>query len=225
MTAAERNIDPVTMPRSVASSELSELASIYEADVNLCVITRDPAPVVRDFADALLAQQGPIEVARTLRFEHFDGRDLLPAARVEALPGVEAWRRDVMLLVGLFADLFEAAQIGLRLRRLDRPMCPRFHTDFVAVRLICSYGGPGTQWLPEDAIDRRRLGAGSGGHPDEHSGLITRPDAVHEIPPYAIALLKGERWEGNAGRGAVHRSPRAAGGTAPPRLLLTLDLV
>jgi hypothetical protein len=34
-------------------------------------------------------------------------------------------------------------------------------------------------------------------------------------------LLKGERWQGNEGRGLVHRSPPLVAGER--RLLLTLD--
>ncbi|WP_280109885.1 DUF1826 domain-containing protein [Azospirillum sp. B506] len=37
-----------------------------------------------------------------------------------------------------------------------------------------------------------------------------------------VALLKGEGWPGNRGRGLVHRSPPAAPSGAP-RLLLCLD--
>ena len=214
-----------TAPRAVRSTDPADLSRIYDPDVNLCTIERQPPPEVDRFVRGLLAQATPIEVARTIQFESFDGRDLLPEALRDPGAGGEAWRRDVIRLTALFCDLFEADAVGLRLRRLDRPMCPRFHTDFVPARLICAYGGPGTQWLPEDAVDRRRLGSRSGGLPDAESGLIGRTDAVEDVPPYAIALLKGERWEGNEGRGAVHRSPQNAAGEPVPRLLLTLDLI
>ena len=36
----------------------------------------------------------------------------------------------------------------MRLVSTSAPMCPRFHTDHVGVRLICTYVGPGTEWLP-----------------------------------------------------------------------------
>ncbi|MGY6214572.1 DUF1826 domain-containing protein [Methylolobus aquaticus] len=219
----ERTLAPA--PRTVHSKDPADLSRIYDPDVNLCIIERQPPPEVDRFVRGLLAQATPIEVARTIRFESFDGRDLLPEALRDPGAGGEAWRRDVIWLTALFCDLFEAESVGLRLRTLDRPMCPRFHTDFVPARLICAYGGPGTQWLPEDAVDRRRLGSRSGGLPDAESGLIRCNDAVEEVPPYAIALLKGERWEGNEGRGAVHRSPQHAAGEPVPRLLLTLDLI
>jgi hypothetical protein len=219
----ERPLAPA--PRTVRSTDPADLSRIYDPNVNLCIIERQPPPEVDRFVRGLLAQATPIEVARTIRFESFDGQDLLPAALRDLGADGEAWQRDVIGLTALFCDLFEADSVGLRLRRLDSPMCPRFHTDFVPARLICAYGGPGTQWLPEDAVDRRRMGSRSGGLSDAESGLIGRKDAVEEIPAYAIALLKGERWEGNEGRGAVHRSPQNAAGEPVPRLLLTLDLI
>jgi hypothetical protein len=91
--------------------------------------------------------------------------------------------------------------------------------------MVCTYGGPGTEWLPEHAVDRRRLGAGGQGLPDESSGLIRSGTAVNIVPTQAIALMKGERWEGNEGRGTVHRSPQVAAGENCRRLLLTLDLI
>jgi hypothetical protein len=145
---------------------------------------------------------------------------------LQALPGAEAWLGDVEFLIGVFRDLFDSDNLGLRLRSLDKAMCPRFHVDRVPVRMVCTYGGPGTEWLPEIAINREKLGSGACGQPDETSGLILNSNsaAIQSIPSFAIGLLKGELWEGNEGRGAVHRSPRPTL-QDPRRLLLTLDLL
>ncbi len=52
-----------------------------------------------------------------------------------------------------------ARRVGLRLRVLDKAMCPRFHVDHVPVRLITTYAGVGSEWLAEGAMDRRQLGS------------------------------------------------------------------
>lgn len=77
-------------------------------------------------------------------------------------------------------------------------MCPRFHVDHVPARLICTYAGPGSEWL-------------------------TAPDAVQveQLSTGYVAVLKGERWLGNEGHGLVHRSPAVPAGQR--RLMLTLD--
>ena len=101
-------------------------------------------------------------------------------------------------------------------------MCPRFHVDQVPCRLITTYQGPATQWLEEDSLNRQKLGRGSNGQPDRSSGLIKADATIQQISVGDVALLKGERWEGNEGRGIVHRSPAVAAGQY--RLLLTLDM-
>jgi hypothetical protein len=65
---------------------------------------------------------------------------------------------------------------------------------------------------------------GSGGFPDEHSGLILDKTAIRWMPAYAVGLMKGENWDGNEGQGLVHRSPQPTA-VQPRRLLLTLDML
>jgi hypothetical protein len=138
------------------------------------------------------------------------------------LPGYRAFCKDVAALTALYCDLFELKRVGLRLNTLDHAMCPKFHVDSVTCRLVCTYGGIGTEWLEDAYADRRKLGSGSGGLNDELSGLILDTNAIHKMPPYAIGLLKGRLWEGNEQHGAIHRSPKLAL-NSPRRLLLTLD--
>jgi hypothetical protein len=75
----------------------------------------------------------------------------------------------------------------------------------------------------EDAsVDRRYLGAAAGGKPDDVSGLLLARHRTETIPPFAVALLKGNLWQGNDGRGIVHRSPALADKDVP-RVLLAMD--
>jgi hypothetical protein len=213
---------PVTAPRAVETDELADLALIYQPGVNLCVARRRITPTMSGFVFSLLSGARSFETELRFDGERPPVEKLLPED-LQALPGAEAWLSDEEYLAGLFRDLFEADALGLRLRTLDKAMCPRFHVDRVPVRMVCAYGGPGTKWLPEDAMNREKLGHGACGMPDEDSGLILDPGAVRSMPTFAVGLLKGERWEGNEGRGAVHRSPRPTP-EQPRRLLLTLPL-
>jgi hypothetical protein len=135
----------------------------------------------------------------------------------------EALAADVTFLAELLLDLTGAAQVGVRLERLDRAMCPRLHVDRVVLRAVCTYLGPGTKWLDDPAADRGLLGArDSGDAPDAR--LIRDGERLHRAQPGAVVLLKGEAWPGNEGNGAIHRSPAPdPGGGA--RVLLTLDPV
>jgi hypothetical protein len=159
-------------------------------------------------------------VIETINVQSFDSRTLL--TRRAHLKGYEAFCADIANLVSIFSHLFELENIGLRLGMLDKAMCPRFHVDHVPCRLVCTYGGIGTQWLEDAYVDRSKLGSRSGGLSDDLSGLIVDAEAIGTMPNYAIGLLKGSRWEGNEQHGAVHRSPHLSA-EFPRRLLLTLD--
>ncbi len=130
---------------------------------------------------------------------------------------------DIAELVEMFCYLFELKQVGLRLTTLDRAMCPRFHVDSVPCRLVTTYHGVATQWLPHEVVDRRKLGTGNNGLPDERSGIYQNSNTIQQLSVGNVALLKGERWEGNENAGLVHRSPALNEGEQ--RLLLTLDFI
>jgi len=152
-----------------------------------------------------------------------DGFEPLPAAAVDADPvAAAAFTADLRELARSFALLTGATRLGFRLTRLEGPMCPRFHTDFVGVRLLTTYCGTGTEWLEHESVDRQFLGHRSGGKEDEVSGLLRPGAVVHRLPEFAVGLLKGEAWPGNLERGIVHRSPAAR---RLPRILLSLDVL
>ena len=53
------------------------------------------------------------------------------------------------------------------------------------------------------------------------SGLFLSETDIENLQSGQVALLKGERWEGNEGAGLVHRSPDLDKGAR--RFLLSLD--
>jgi len=116
-------------------------------------------------------------------------------------------------LVEMFRCLFEPAAVGVRLHVLPDTMCPRFHTDRVPTRLLVTYAGRGTDWLPEHLVTRNE-------QPGPLPQQRVSDEDIQVLPTGAVSLLKGESWVGNEGRGLVHRSP-APGDT--PRLVLGLD--
>ena len=124
-------------------------------------------------------------------------------------------------LVEMLCCLFELKRVGLRLTVLNRAMCPKFHIDRIPCRLVTTYQGIATEWLPHQAVDRQKLGLGSNGKLDSESGLYKTANDIQQLNCGEVALLKGELWEGNENAGLVHRSPALPAGES--RLLLTLD--
>lgn len=133
------------------------------------------------------------------------------ARGTSAGPARDALVADMARLVRRFAALARTTTVQVRLDRVSGDACRRWHRDCVPLRMICTYRGPGTLWVPP------ALGA----------AVLARPD--DEVPQALafeagdVALFKGCGWAGQShDAGIVHRSPRIAG-TGVTRLVLVLD--
>lgn len=205
-------------PSARAAREVAELADVCLAGVQITVLPRASDPVIAAWLDAA-ARDGTL--GRGLRTTLRAGESL----RLDGLPpgaGRDALAADLAFLTALCVDLLDCDRVGLRVEITDSATCPRFHVDRTGLRLLCTYRGPGTEWLADEDADRSRLGAGADGRPDACSGLLRAGARIHTVPPRAVALLKGSAWPGNADRGAIHRSPAVPRGTGP-RVLAALD--
>lgn len=201
--------------RQVRGKTPNVLADVLEDDVNLAIWQRQLPVHISDFGALLLSLDEPLADAISLDTTDEKAPPKLQglASRFNDLEGYEGFVADIAWLVSAYACLLGAKRVGLRLRVLDKAMCPRFHVDHVPVRLITTYAGIGSQWLQEGVMERRHLGQ-SEAEP-VHDSLIERLDTGD------VALLKGEKWRGNEGAGLIHRSPALAEGER--RLILTLD--
>lgn len=191
------------------------LTRILEDQTNLAVWQRQLPVHIADFAQLVLSLNEPLAESLCLELPDEDAEPDLAglAAGLRDLQGFEGFISDLKWLISAFACLLGARRIGVRLRVLDKAMCPRFHVDHVPVRLITTYAGIGSQWLEEGAMDRLQLGQADA---EPHS-----PASIRKLNSGDVALLKGEKWHGNEGFGLIHRSPQPAPGER--RLLLTLD--
>ena len=115
-------------------------------------------------------------------------------------------RMDIVALARIFAARAACSELEVRLECIDDDACSRFHQDHVPMRLLSTYRGPGTQWVPpaeaDLALRRQRDFRGS----------------VHEMPRFSVGVFAGRR---DTSGGVVHRSPPIFG-TNLTRLLLCL---
>ena len=185
--------------------------ALYDG-VNLAVWQRRLPAHIEDFARLLLSLNEPLAEAFTLTLDNdgqFPAFDNLRSACGD-LAGYDGFIADLRWLIGAYACLLDARSVGVRLRVLERAMCPRFHVDHVPLRLITTYAGPASEWLEDGAVNRCRLA---------HEEVDTAK--IRQLACGDVALLKGEKWQGNEGAGLVHRSPALTHGER--RLILTLD--
>ncbi|MDY7225417.1 DUF1826 domain-containing protein [Hyalangium rubrum] len=190
----------------------AELTEIYRQGVNLCVWRRSLSPALGPWLEEVCSRY-TLHVVERVDVKRADLRSAL--AELPDTQEREAWSEELHLLLQVYADLFEARWLGVRLTTLDQEMCPRFHVDRVGVRLLCTYAGPATEWVENADVVRSGLGP---------KGEVLRLGGrVQRLERFDVALLKGEAWPKNAGNGAVHRSPRLPPGQR--RIMLSIDAV
>ena len=189
------------------------LADILDNGVNLALWQRQLPLHIAEFGALLVSLNEPLAESLVVELDSEEAEPNLLglAAGCRDLEGYDGFIADVAWLVSAFACLLGAKRIGVRLRLLDKAMCPRFHVDHVPVRLITTYAGIGSQWLREGVMERRQLSQADA-EPSER---------IEQIHCGEVALLKGEKWRGNEGYGLIHRSPALAANER--RLILTLD--
>jgi hypothetical protein len=184
------------------------LLDIRRPEVNLAVWHRD-LPVALGAGLRPLAEAAPFTAVVENRPEA--AVDAL-VAKLPAAPPLDLLL-DIRRLALAFAAIADTGGVvRVRLEAITGPACHRWHADAVGLRLLCTYRGPGTEWLAiaggartARGLDPKRL-----------------PGARGRLATGAAAILKGEGFSGNAGFGCIHRSPPAGPGERA-RLLLCLD--
>lgn len=179
--------------RQLSDSSTDVLPQIFAPDINLVSWQRAAEPLISAYCAGLTLTM-PLKRIVSIDTVQSDIAAALPEA-----PGKAALLADITLLCQMFSCLMDCQQLGLRLETLQRPMCPKFHTDHLVCRLVCTYLGPSTEWLPGST----------------NAAAISPAQA----DTFAVTLLKGSGWEGNEQQAIVHRSPASD----LRRVLLTLD--
>lgn len=192
-------------PRWCRVDEIADLVAVVEDGVQVCAA---PHPLDGGIATYLESPrcQGTWQGTETVRAGARPLADFLPPG-----PDRDSLLAHLALLTEVLVELLDCPAVGLRFTRVDRAMCPFWHTDRVTLRLLCTYRGPGTQWLADQTIDRAALPA-----------MREAKLSFVESQPGDLVLLKGSAWPHNAHLGAVHRSP-AVDPASPGRTLVTLD--
>jgi hypothetical protein len=160
----------------------------------------------------------PAEIAALLDARRVGERDFFeghadaahPALFDALLAGLDPVARtwladDVVDLVTRFAAVARSARVRIGLGAVHGDQCRKFHADMHRYRLITTYAGPGTEWVPEEAVDRAAME-----HPpdcpcDANREIVRDAAAVRRAATGDVLVMRGSLAPG--GRGAVHRSP------------------
>jgi hypothetical protein len=196
------------------------LSEIYRENVNIAIWRRALAPQVQDVVGHFVESHGSFRAAiSTTPSRALDAVSTLLGEAGES----GAISNDVAELVDMFCCLFDLGEVGLRLGVVDHAMCPKFHVDRVPCRLVTTYQGVGTEWLPHPVVDRVQPAPGTPGFDTFQLGVGKSKESIRQLACADVGLLKGTLWEGNERAGLVHRSPALQPGDR--RLVLTLDFL
>ncbi len=211
MTLDDTSFTAIAAPADGSSSAFQRRAAGSDTEIGhlgLMIITAAPVPGIEQAIDMLAVDRLPnfrIEGPVALVAEW-----LCTLSRTPGLLPAQAWIvADIAVQARRFADVTGTTHLGLKLEVVRDNACRKLHHDYVAHRLVCTYRGPGTQWLARD--HEAPLG-------DEREVV---PDHwLTAIPRFATGIFAGVLLPG--ARPILHRSPPIAG-TGEIRLVLTIN--
>ncbi|MEL6193879.1 MAG: DUF1826 domain-containing protein [Bacteroidota bacterium] len=122
---------------------------------------------------------------------------------------------DISDSIAQFKEISQASSFRLLFSTVSTNMCRKFHTDVNDVRMLCTYIGPGTLWVPDEAIDLDATYARGNG-----KEVVIDLEKVKQAGTGDVIILKGALYpEANA---ILHRSPTIEE-NGEKRLLLRID--
>ena len=129
-------------------------------------------------------------------------------SQLQADPFYSLWIKDMASVCDIFCEMVGEDSIGFCLG--TERGCRRYHIDNVPLRLLVTYAGQGTEWLPDVAADRQAFESGMA-----NEFILKDPSARQFAGLWDVAVFRG----GPAG--VLHRTPDAA--LDGPSILMRLD--
>jgi hypothetical protein len=214
LTTQTRNLS--TLRRADAEVEASE--RLAQGEVNL-VSWRRELPGGLDAHLVEWAKRFPAEFDESVSMPNYD---LSAATRGLAEPARTWLTMDIAILLARLAHLADARRLRVSFGAVRTDQCRKFHVDYVRYRLVTTYVGPGTEWVPDEAVRREALD-----HPpdcpcDANKEIVREASAIRHAVPGEVIVMKGARHPNH--RGAVHRSPPIEG-TGRVRVVLIASTV
>ncbi len=129
---------------------------------------------------------------------------------------------DIARLLGRFGDHTGARRVRVVFGAVRTDQCRKFHIDYVRYRLVTTYVGPGTEWVPDHAVRRSALDAPPVSATEANQQIVSDSSAVRRAAAGEVVVMKGA--DHPSGRAAVHRSP-PIGGSDGVRVVLAISTV
>lgn len=209
---ATKETSTVKTASAVFTSQPGQLQDIHQKEKNIAICQRDIA----------LLQPGIDEVVQYLEenFTASGSSDEIIKQLKKTLSnskGAKPLIDDIRELLHYFKAITKAGSYRLSLAVVNTNMCRKFHTDINDLRLLCTYSGPGTLWLPDEYVNREALNSCG-----DNECIITDESKIQQANTGDVVILKGAVYPKSGTKACVHRSPTIEE-TGETRLLLRID--
>ena len=146
----EENQSHHIFPSSYVTEDAFKISEIYRNELNISIWKRNLNNLLIKSSEIVLDDNPNLEYSEVLKPDEVkQSLESVLGYNIKTSPFIE----DVSYLSFMFCKLFDQKKLWLRLDGIDHPMCPRFHTDKIKCRLVTTYVGPATQWLPHNLVD------------------------------------------------------------------------
>lgn len=188
--------------RAIVAGNTDVLHAIREDDVSIAIWEREPPSSLKNIVLTNLCN-----VRFTASLGELSDKLDHELATAGLKTGIErnVLATDILALAKRFGAVMRLNEVEIRLEHVTTNACKKFHGDYVTARLICTYVGPGTQWL--DGADAEDCGCGE-------------PHNIQQMQPGDVGLFKGRIW--SEFHPAIHRSPPIEG-RGEERLVLVIN--
>lgn len=206
------------LPRQAISTSWDDRIQVLNKDVNLFCWKRPENKTISNYLNGISSQiLEPISFYTSidqLGKGLSDARKMWdPAHNLEA----DAFWVDIYRITRDFLLLAQVSHGKVHLKQIADNACRKFHVDGYKLRLFTTYFGEGTEWLPEDATNRKGLGK-------SNDIIVQDPLKIRQMNVFEVAILKGEIPGAKLlSKGIVHRSPQIEH-TDKKRIILRVDI-
>jgi len=179
--------------------------NFYKDDLYLNILDREKPYKSNEFFRTLISEAFELNfnIKKANAFEDIKyhlNEELLK--RVQDQVFYYKWIKDMSEICILYSDIINKNNLNFSLKTSRG--CKRYHIDNVPVRLLVTYFGIGTEWLPRDACDYSAYYNG-----ESNEKIIKIKNRSKFIKPWSIAIFKGQKFKGGT-EAILHRTPNEA---------------
>ncbi len=192
----------------VESNCIDCLYQIHKRDINITIFNRDIVNISCEIEE--LVHQG---IALRVKGE----KEMILETLHKELNQYLLLKNDIISLLNVFQNITTSKSYRFFLATVNTNMCSKFHTDINDLRMLCTYSGQGTLWLPNDNVNRKSLDACG-----DNEAIVIDEKEIKQAGTGSVLILKGAIYPKEGTKAIAHKSPTVEE-RGESRLLLRLD--